>query len=124
MNDLWTPGGMVHLAPSAGGRNVETGGAISIHTFRFHSAKHGVTREIKIPVDASMSQAQVEDMAANALEHWLTELDERAQRKVGKHTPSLEERKQVGAALREFRAHLAKRRESTNERLYYAGVKG
>ena len=76
------------MTPSLGGHNVETGSTIVIHTFRFHSAKYGKTREVRIPADDSMSKSQIEDMAANALESWVVELEDEAQHKVGKHTPS------------------------------------
>jgi len=122
-NELWVPPGVDTLAPSIGGRNVVTGGTIVIHTFKFHSEKYGKSREVKIPADDSMSQAQIEDMAASALETWIIELEEDAQRTAGKHAPSLSERKDVGKAIREFREYAAKRRESSTGQLYYPVAK-
>ena len=124
MDDLWLPPGVIRQVPSLAGRNVETGGHIIVHSFKFHSQKHGKTREVRIPADDSMSKAQIEDMAASALETWLIELDEEAQRKVGKHAPAtVAERKEVGKAIREFRVYAARRRESTNQKTYYSPAK-
>ena len=121
---LWTPAGVTKLAPSIGGYNAETGGTIVVHSFRFHSAKHGKTRIVKILADDSMSKAQIEEMAAGSLESWLTEIEEKAQHKVGKHAPrSIAERQEVGKAIREFREYAKKRRESTNARIYYPVAK-
>ena len=120
VTELWVPPGVTRLTPSLGGYNVETGSRIVVHTFRFHSAKYGKTRLVKIPADNSMSAAQIEDMAANALETWTRELEEEAQRKVGKHAPrDAAERKEVGAAIRNFREHARKRRESSNQKIYF-----
>lgn len=119
--DLWLPAGVTEGAPFLAGRNVETGGYIVTHAFRFHSAKYGKTREVRILADESMSKAQIEDMAAGALERWLIELGEEAQRKVGKHAPrNVAERQEVGKAIREFREYAAKRRASTNNKNYYS----
>ena len=125
VTDLWLPKGITRTTSSLAGRNVETGSKIVVHSFRFHSAKYGKTRAVRIPADDSMSMAQIEDMAAGALERWFEELEEEAQRKVGKHAPrDAAERKEVGKAIRQFRAYAAKRRESTNKRLYYPKVGG
>ena len=99
------------------GRNLETGGGIVAHFFTFK--KDNKQLQVRIMADATMSRAQIEESAGNALETWLLELAEAAQMKVGKHTPSPSERREVGAAIREFRDHAAKRRESSNNRLFY-----
>jgi len=113
--DLWTPKGVVNLAPSLAGRNVETGRAIVVNTFRFKDAQSGRGIIVKIPSDDSMSKAQVEDMAASAFETWLTEI-----RSDGKgRAPTAQERKEIGRALEEFRQYALKRRDSTNKRIYY-----
>ena len=65
---LWLPKGVTQGTPSLLGRNVETGSAVVSHSFRFHSATYGKTREVRILADDSMSKAQIEDMAASALE--------------------------------------------------------
>ena len=123
LEDLWLPPSVTRQASSLPGRNVETGGQLILHSFRFHSQKHSKTREVRILADDSMSRAQIEDMAASALETWLMELDEQAQMKVGKHTPTVAERKEVGKAIREFRSYAARRRESTNQKVYYTPAK-
>ena len=109
-----TPTGIVSV-----GRNVETGGSIVVHVFTFHDKASGKTQQVRILADAGTSRAEVEDSAALALENWLVDLKEQAQRKVGKHAPSTAERREVGAAVREFRAYAAKRKASSNGRIYY-----
>ena len=36
--------------------------------------------------------------------------------------PTAEERKEIGKQLKEFKEYAAKRRESTNNRIYYRGI--
>ena len=114
---LTLPSGIAHTGIMPVGRNVETGGGLVAHFFTFK--KDGKQLQVRILADATMSRSQIEESAGNALEKWLLELQEEAQRKVGKHTPSPAERREVGAALREFRTTAAKRRASSNHRLFY-----
>lgn len=114
---LTLPLGAAHLGVASSGMNVETGGRVACHLFTFK--KDGKRLQVRVLVDESMSRAQIEDMAAGALETWLKELQVEAEKKVGKHTPSPAERREVGAAIRDFREHAAKRRASSNRRLYY-----
>ncbi len=121
--EIWTPDGINKEAPSIGGRSLETGGDIMVHRFKIHSAKYNKTTVILIPGAADMSRAEIEDIIAQAQERCLIEWEEERQRKVGKHTPSKEERFEVGAALREIRAHKKLRQESTNGQILYPVVK-
>lgn len=100
-----------------------TGGTIVIQVFKFHSAKYERSLEVRVPVDEETSQAQIEDLVAKAAENWLLDLAEQAQRKVGQHKPSPTERREVGAAIREWRSYQARRAESTNDRIYYPVAK-
>ena len=118
MVELWTPQGSVLTSSVTGGNNAETGESITIHTFHFHDKESGRRSVVKIPADSSVSQSHIEDMAAQAFENWLTEIKTKG--KVNKPTP--EQRKEVGKAIREFREYAAKRRESTNNRIYYRGI--
>ena len=116
--DLWTPQGSTLVSSVIGGNNVETGESVTIHTFHFHDKETGRRSVIKIPVDPSVSQAHIEDMAAQALETWLIEIKTNGAKK----KPTFNQRKEVGKAIREFRGYAQKRRESTNNKIYYSGV--
>ena len=117
--ELWTPQGSALTSSIIGGNNAETGESITIHTFHFHDKETGRRSVVKIPADSTMSQAHIEDMAAQSFESWLLEV--KLKGKVNK--PTTEQRKEVGKAIREFREYAAKRRESTNNKVYYKGVK-
>ena len=115
--DLWVPQGVTPAPLSIGGRNVETGGVVVIHTFHFKDARSGRRCVVKIPADDQMSKAQIEDMASIAFENWLEDI--RTDGK--KRAPTPTERKEIGRALGEFRKYARKRRASTNRRIYYEG---
>ena len=117
--ELWTPQGSALTSSIIGGNNAETGESITIHTFHFHDKETGRRSVVKIPADSTMSQAHIEDMAAQSFESWLLEV--KLKGKVNK--PTTEQRKEVGKAIREFREYAAKRRESTNNKVYYKGVR-
>ena len=119
MVELWTPQGSALTSSVTGGNNSETGEAITIHTFHFHDKESGRRSVVKIPADPSTAQAHIEDMAAQAFESWLLEV--KLKGKINKPTPK--QRKEVGKAIREFREYAAKRRESTNNKIYYKGTK-
>ncbi len=116
--ELWTPQGSVLTSSVTGGNNAETGESITIHTFHFHDKESGRRSVVKIPADSTVSQSHIEDMAAQAFENWLLEV--KLKGKVNKPTPS--QRREVGKAIREFREYASKRRESTNEKIYYKGT--
>ena len=119
MVELWTPQGSVLTSSVKGGNNAETGESITIHTFHFHDKESGRRSVVKIPADSSVSQSHIEDMAAQAFENWLIEV--KAKGKLKKPTP--EQRKEIGKAIREFREYAEKRRESTNNKRYYKGLR-
>ena len=119
MVNIWTPHGSKLVTSDIGGNNTETGESITIHTFHFHDKETGRRSVVKIPADSTMSQAHIEDLAAQSFESWLLEV--KLKGKVNK--PTTEQRKEVGKAIREFREYAAKRRESTNNKVYYKGVR-
>ena len=94
-----------------------------IHRFKIHSAKYNKTTVILIPGAADMSRAEIEDLIAQAQERCLVEWEEERQEKIGQHTPSPKERREVGAVLRDIRAHKKLREESTNSKIFYEVVK-
>lgn len=119
---LWVPNEVEKLTPSVGGKSL-AGGVVVINTFKIHSVKYGKTCVVRIPADHTMSPAEIEDLLATAKEECLIRWEEQRQQKIGQHTPSREERLDVGHVLRNIRANAAKRAESSNERIYYPVVK-
>ena len=116
---LTIPSGITHDGIMHVGRNVETAGSIVAHFFTFKKGDKQL--QVRILAEAGMSRAQIEESASGALERWLGELAEQEQKNVGKHKPSPSERREIGKAIRDFREHAAKRRESTGGKLYYSG---
>ena len=116
---LWTPQGSTYVGGNTAGYNEETGVSIVVHTFQFNDPETGRGQIVKIPADPSISKAHIEDMAAQSFENWLLEI--KVKGKVRK--PTTEQRKEVGKAIREFREYASKRRESTNNKIYYGGTK-
>ena len=92
--------------------------SIVVHTFQFHDPVTGRSQVVKIPADPDISQAHIEDMAAQALETLLIE----CRVKKSKKKPTIAQKKEIGRQLEEFRQYALKRRESTNNRIYYRGV--
>ena len=70
---------------------------------------------IRVLADSDTSQAEVEDMMGNATESFISEVNE----KYDKRPATNEERKQIGKALNEFLKYRTKRRESTSGKIYY-----
>jgi hypothetical protein len=114
---LTLPRAIAHDSIAHVGTNIETARPTACHFFTFKKGDKKL--QVRILADESLSRSQIEDMASQSLETWLKELEEEAQKKVGKHKPTPSERREVGLAIREFREHAAKRRESSNSRLYY-----
>ena len=119
MVELWTPHGSNLVSSQRAGNNTETGESIVIHTFHFHDKESGRRSVIKIPADSTVSQSHIEDMAAQSFENWLLEIKLKGKAR----KPTTEQRKEVGKAIREFREYASKRRESTNNKIYYGGTK-
>ena len=116
--DLWTPAGTVPLGAAPVGNNAETGSPIVAHTIMLKAKdKFGKEHKMRVQVlsDKDTSQAQVEDMMGNAAERFVQEVGE----KYNKRPPTAEERKEIGKALNEFRTYALKRRQSTNNKIYY-----
>ena len=116
--ELWTPQGSTYVGGEDTGYNGETGVSIVVHTFESHDPVTGRSQVVKIPADPTISQAHIEDMAAQALETFLIE----CRVKDSKKKPTVAERKEIGKQLEEFKEYALKRRESTNNRIYYRGV--
>ena len=118
MVELWTPQGSTYVGGEDTGYNGETGVSIVVHTFQFKDPVTGRSQVVKIPAAPTISQAHIADMAAQALETFLIE----CRVKDSKKKPTVAERKEIGKQLEEFKEYALKRRESTNNRIYYRGV--
>ena len=118
MVELWTPQGSTYVGYQGVGFNVETGVSIVVHTFQFRDPVTGRSQVVKIPADPSISPSHIEDMAAQALENFLLE----CRGITSKKKPTASQRKEIGKQLKEFKLYAEKRRESTNNRIYYKGV--
>ena len=116
--ELWTPQGSTYLGGEDTGYNGETAVSIVVHTFQFHDPVTGRSQVVKIPADPTISQAHIEDMAAQALETFLIE----CRVKNSKKKPTEAQKREIGKQLKEFREYAAKRRESTINRIYYRGI--
>ena len=92
--------------------------SIVVHTFQFKDPVTGRSQVVKIPADPTISKAHIEDMAAQALETFLIECRVKDKKK----KPSEAQMKDIGKQIEEFRQYALKRRESTNNRVYYRGI--
>jgi|TARA_R100001594_G_scaffold2785_6_gene10962 hypothetical protein len=118
MVELWTPQGSTYVGEELVGHNGETAASIVIHTFQFHDPVTDRRQMVKIPADPEVSRDHVEDMAAQALENFLLECKGFNDKK----KPTEDQRKEIGKQIEEFRVYNAKRKESTNNRIYYRGT--
>ena len=118
MIELWTPQGSTYIGEELAGYNGESGVSIVVHTFQFHDPVTDRRQMVKLPADPGVSRDHVEDMAAQALENFLLEckgLDD-------KKKPTEDQRKEIGRQIEEFRKYNSKRKERTNNRIYYRGT--
>ena len=118
MVELWTPQGSTYIGEELVGYNGETSASIVIHTFQFHDPVTDRSQVVKIPADPEVSRDHVEDMAAQALENFLMECKGFSNKK----KPTEAQKKEIGRIIEDFRVSNAKRKESTNNRIYYRGT--
>ena len=118
MIGLWTPQGSTFVGEDETGFNGESGASIVVYTFEFRDPVTKRSQVVKIPADPTISKAHVEDMAAQALESFLEECRTTDTKKI----PTEDEKKDIGKQLELFRQYVQKRRESTNNRVYYRGI--
>ncbi|MYD52581.1 MAG: hypothetical protein F4W93_14025 [Dehalococcoidia bacterium] len=112
---LWVPEGSAVEMPYVAGPEADTGKSVVVHRFRFHDPRTGRSQICHVPAHPDAAPAEIEDMAAEAFESFLT--DVRGLGPLNRHTP--EQRKEIGAAIREFREYTAKRRRSAMNRIYF-----
>ena len=112
---LWVPEGSAVEMPYVAGPEADSGKQVVVHRFRFHDPRTGRSQVCHVPAHPDAAPAEIEDMAAEAFESFLTDV-----RGLGPtHSPTPEQRKEIGAAIREFREYAAKRRRSAMNRIYF-----
>ena len=117
--DLWLPQGVTSHRSSSAGNNAETGGSVVQHIFQVHDPVTGKRHKFVILADDETSQAHLEDMVSSAVDRWFREV----RAKDHKPAPTTEQRKEIGAILNNIRNHRIKRSESSNNRIYYKGLR-
>ena len=118
--ELWTPPGVTDYSVAPVGHNAETGGSIEQHIFQVHDPVTNKRHKFCVITDEDTSQAHLEDMVSSAVDTWFTEV----RQKDHKPAPTPEQRKEIGAILNDIRINRTKRNESSNNRIYYSGLKG
>ena len=112
---LWVPEGSAVEMPYVAGPDADTGRGVVVHRFRFHDSRTGRSQVCHVPAHPDAAPSEIEDMAAEAFESFLT--DARRLGPLQRHSP--EQRKEIGAAIREFREYAAKRRQSATNKIYF-----
>ena len=112
---LWAPEGSAAEMPYVAGPEADTGKSVVVHRFRFHDPRTGRSQVCHVPAHPDAAPSEIEDMAAEAFESFLS--DARGLGPMHRHTP--EQRREIGASIREFREYAAKRRRSAMNRIYF-----
>lgn len=120
VSEIWTPQAVTSHAVAPVGYNAETGGQIQQHTFQVHDPVTDKRHQFIVLVDDETSQAHLEDMVAQAVDSWLLEV----RLKDHKPAPTTAQRKEIGQILEQIRVSKKKRRQSTNNKVYYPGLEG
>jgi len=117
--ELWTPQGVTHKRVTPVGFNQETGEAIYEYTFIVHDEVTNRKEQFRVLVDDTTSKAHVEEMVANAMERWLIDVRIRH----SKPAPTPEQKKEIGKILNQIRTNRIKRNGSSNNKIYYKGLR-
>jgi len=117
--ELWMPPGVTHTRVAPVGRNTETGERIYEYQFRVHDEVTGRKHQFRVLVDDTTPKSLIEEMVGNAMESWLIDVRMRH----SKPAPTPEQRKEIGKILEQIRVHRLKRRASSNNTLYYNGLR-
>ena len=117
--ELWTPQGVTHKRVTPVGYNYETGGQIFEYQFLVHDEVTNRKQQFRVLVDDQTSKAHIEEMVGNAFDRWLTDVRMRH----NKPAPTPEQRKEIGRILEQIRVNRNKRKESSNNKIYYKGLR-
>ncbi len=100
------------------GYNGETGEAIYEYQFQVHDEVTDRRHDFRVLVDDTTSKAHIEEMVGNAFERWLIDVRMRH----SKPAPTPEQRKEIGKILEQIRVNKIKRKNSSNNKIYYNGL--
>ena len=117
--ELWTPQGVTHKRVVPVGYNYETGSKIYEYQFLVHDEVTNRKQQFKVLVDDETSKTHIEEMVGNAFDRWLTDVRMRH----NKPAPTPEQRKEIGRILEQIRVNRNKRKESSNNKIYYKGLR-
>ena len=117
--ELWTPPGVTHKRVIPVGYNYETGGQIFEYQFLVHDEVTNRKQQFRVLVDDQTSKAHIEEMVGNAFDRWLADVRMRH----NKPAPTPEQRKEIGRILEQIRVNRNKRKESSNNKIYYKGLR-
>ena len=117
--ELWTPPGVTHKRVVPVGYNYETGGQIFEYQFLVHDEVTNRKQQFRVLVDDQTSKAHIEEMVGNAFDRWLADVRMRH----NKPAPTPEQRKEIGRILEQIRVNRNKRKESSNNKIYYKGLR-
>ena len=117
---MWTPPGAAQLPPVLIGQGQKTldGKWIFNRMFTFTNPRNNRTQDVCI-LDNEMSDDMLATVIGEAWENFLRDTDHLPAKPVF----SVARRQEIGRAIREVREHAVKRRESSNQKLYYDVVK-
>ena len=101
------------------GFNQETGESIYEYAFIVHDEVTNRKEQFRVLVDNTTSKAHIEEMVANAMERWLIDVRIRH----SKPAPTPEQKKEIGKILNQIRTNKIKRNGSSNNKIYYNGLK-
>jgi hypothetical protein len=126
--DIWTPTEVQYIQSWIVGEAEESKVRAFKHEFRL--VYKGQVEYFGVLAEEGCSEAQIEDMAANTLERTAKYMDLATQQKGGKKTAeyyakdeNVWERHDLAEAFRDFKKDTAKRRASSNNRIFYPGLK-
>ena len=117
--ELWTPPGVTHKRVIPVGYNYETGGQIFEYQFLVHDEVTNRKQQFRVLVYDQTSKAHIEEMVGNAFDRWLTDVRMRH----NKPAPTPEQKKEIGKILDQIRVNRNKRKESSNNKIYYKGLR-
>ena len=101
------------------GHNYETGGFIYEYQFQVYDEVTNRKHQFRVLADDETSKAHIEEMVGNAFESWLVDVRMRH----SKPAPTPEQKKEIGKILNQIRTNKIKRKESSNNKIYYKGLR-
>lgn len=127
LSDLWTPDGVEYVQSWEVGRTEEDGLKAIKHEFKL--SYKGQTEYFGVLASEDASEAQIEDLAAWTAEHSMMKIIDRLERIGSTLVPqdlakreNWDARRELAAIFRDFKKSQARRRASSNGRLYYTGL--